>query len=294
MDIPWDDVRLFLAVAETGSLSGAARKLRIGQPTVSRRLAAIEHSMGATLFRRSVEGAAVTAAGERLLVPARRMAEWAGEVGRAAERADRGPSGLVRVTATPFIAYDFLAPFASWVAQKYPLLRLEVLSAMEHLDLARGEADIAMRVRAPSQPELARVTTLDFRNAAFVAKALAARLPRRPRLHDVPWIAWAPPYDHLPPNPELQDLVPGFAPAFASDHFLVNLAAAEAGLGAIILARARHRFSRASSLVPLDLDLGPHNSGAIHLVCARSALDIPRIRVVVDLLAAELERVREV
>lgn len=293
MDIPWEDVRLFLAVADSGSLSGAARKLRVGQPTVSRRLAALERSTGAALFRRSVEGAALTAAGRRLLVPARRMAEWAGEVGRAAERSEGSPSGVVRVTAAPLVAQDFVAPFAGWVAQQHPRLRLEVLSAMEHLDLARGEADVALRARAPSQPELERVHTLEFRQAAFVSKALAARLPRRPRPQEVPWIAWAPPYDRLPPNPQLEELIPGFTPAFASDSVLVNLAAAEAGVGAIVLARARHRFSRPSSLVPLDVDLGPHARGALHLVCARSARDIPRIGRVVDLLAAELRRVRE-
>src|SRR5512140_280737 len=100
MDTPWDDVRLFLAVAETGSLSGAAQRLRIGQPTVSRRLAALEYSMGAKLFLRSVNGASLTVAGERLLAPARKMAEWAGEVGRAAESTDQSPRGLVRVTSS--------------------------------------------------------------------------------------------------------------------------------------------------------------------------------------------------
>ena len=82
MDISWDDARLFLAIAETGSFSGAARRLRIGQPTVSRRLAALEYAVGATLFRRSVDGAALTAAGERLVLPAKKMAEWAGELHR--------------------------------------------------------------------------------------------------------------------------------------------------------------------------------------------------------------------
>ena len=84
MDIPWDEVRLFLAIAEERSVSGAARRLQMAQPTVSRRLASLERAMGASLFRRSVSGAALTVAGERLLGPARRMAEWAGEVGRAA------------------------------------------------------------------------------------------------------------------------------------------------------------------------------------------------------------------
>src|SRR4051812_6921921 len=111
MDIPWEDVRLFLAVAEAGSLSGAARRLQIGQPSVTRKLAALEYTLGAKLFRRGVEGASLTSAGERLLEPARKMAEWAGEVGRAAERSNAAPRGQVRITSTPYVAYDFLAPF---------------------------------------------------------------------------------------------------------------------------------------------------------------------------------------
>ena len=56
--------------------------------------------------------------------PAKKMAEWAGEVGRAAEKVDQVPSGMVRVTASPFISFDFLAPLAGWMAQKHPALRL--------------------------------------------------------------------------------------------------------------------------------------------------------------------------
>ncbi len=290
MDIPWEDVRLFLAVAETGSLSGAARRLRIGQPTVSRRLAALEYQLGATLFRRSVDGASLTSAGERLLVPAKKMAEWAGEVGRAAESSDQAPRGLVRITANPYVSVDFLAPFAAWLARKQPGLRLEVLSSINYLDLNRGEADLAMRGRAPTQEDLKVVLALEFENAVFVSKSLAAKLPRKPRPEELPWIAWAPPFDSLPPNPQLEQLVPGFTPVFTSDNFLVHLAAAEAGLGAMVLARIQHRFSRPTSLVPLSVDLGPFQRSSLYLVCAKSALDIPRVRKVSELLTSELEK----
>lgn len=290
MDIPWDDLRLFLAVAEAGSLSGAARRLRIGQPTVSRKLAALEYTLGATLFRRSVDGATLTSAGERLLLPARKMADWAGEAGRAAEQRSSTPTGLVRVTAPPFICFDFVAPFAAWVSRQYPGLRLEVLSAMHHLDLARGEADLALRVRVPSQPELQLVTTRVQHNTVCVARSLAAKLPKRPRLEDVPWVSWAPPFDDLPPNPQLRELVPSYVPAFTSDNFLVLLAAAEAGAGAIVLPRERHRFSRPTPLVRLPIELGPHATSQTHLVCAKSALDIPRIRLVCGLLETEMKR----
>src|SRR3954468_14536650 len=108
MDVSWDDVRIFLAVAEAGSISGAARQLKLGQPTISRRLAEMEQAMGSRLFARGVRGATLTSAGERLIVPAKKMAEWAGEVARAAEADAKAPQGLVRITASPYTCFDFV------------------------------------------------------------------------------------------------------------------------------------------------------------------------------------------
>jgi len=291
VDIPWDDLQLFLAVAETGSVSGAARRLKVGQPTVSRRLAALEYRLGHALFRRSVGGAALTSEGERLLGPARKMAEWAGEAGRAAESKDASPRGLVRVTAPPLVCADFLAPFAGWLRGAHPGLRLEVISTMQVLDLARGEAELALRGAPPSQPELTAVAGFEFENAVYVSKSLAKRLPKKPKLAELPWIAWSPPWELLPPNPQLERLIPGFVPSFTSDNILVHVAAAEAGAGAIVRPKVLHRFSRPSPLVALDADLGPFARGPMYLVCAKSALDIPRIRKVAELLEAELAKV---
>jgi DNA-binding transcriptional LysR family regulator len=288
MDIGWDDLRLFLSVAEAGSLSGAARKLRIGQPTVTRRLAAFEHALGATLFRRSVAGAALTSAGERLIAPARKMAEFAGEAGRAAASRAQKPVGVVRVTSSPLVCFDFLAPFAALVARRYPGLRLEISSTMSYVDLHRGEADLAIRLRAPDQEDLEVVAHAEVAGAPFVSRALRDKLPRKPKLHEIPWIAWAPPFDALPPNPFLAAHIPNFEPVFSSDNILVNLAAAEAGVGAMVLGRSRHRFTRPGPLVPLPLELGPEARTGLWLVCARSALHIARVRAVADLLVAEL------
>ncbi|AKQ70305.1 Transcriptional regulator, LysR family [Myxococcus hansupus] len=293
MDISWDDARLFLAIAETGSFSGAARQLRIGQPTVSRRLAALEYAVGAALFRRGVDGAVLTVAGERLVMPAKKMAEWAGELHRAAESSDTSPRGLVRVTASPYMSFDFLAPFAGAVSRKFEGLRLEVLSGIQYLDLGRGEADLALRAKAPTNADLKRVYSLDVRNAVFVAKSLKARLPKRPTLQQLPWVAWAPPFDMTPPNPQLESIIPGFSPVFTADNYLVLLAAAEAGVGAMVLADLRHRFVRERRLVPLDIDLGPYATLPLHLVCAKSALDIPRVRKVSELLVEELEQAKK-
>jgi DNA-binding transcriptional LysR family regulator len=288
--IPWDDVQLFLAVAEAGSLSAASRRLQVTQPTVSRRLAELEARLGEPLFARNVEGVALTSFGERLVVPAQRMAEWAGEAERVAQRAETAPRGVVRITAPPGVAFDLLAPFAAWLRSELPDVRLEIVSTVEYLDLARREADLALRFQRPPSRDLVALATVPHRVAAFAAKSYVERLPRGYSMSDVGFIGWAPPLDHLSPNPELARAIPGFSPVFASDDFLVQLRAAEAGVGAILLGAMRHRFSTPSSLEALALDFG-RIPAALYLVCAKSALDVPRVRAVADLLVHELEAI---
>ena len=288
MDVSWDDIRLFLAVADHGSLTEAARHLRVGQPTVSRRLAELEESLGYPLFDRSVEGTSLTSQGERWLEPARRMAEWAGELSSTAELGDSAPAGIVRITAPPGVAFDFVAPFAALVREKYPQLQLQVLARVEYVDLSRREADIALRMRPPTQRDLALVHTFTHRNDVFVSKSYAKRLPKKPSVGDIDFIAWAPPFEQFPPNPQLAALIPNFRPVFASDDYIVQRRAAEAGVGAFFMHKARHRFNRDSELVPLGMDLGPHATSDLHVVCAKSALGVARVRAVAELLKEEL------
>lgn len=286
----WDDVRLFLAVAETGSVSAAARQLRLGQPTVSRRLAELEEALGYSLFRRHVGGAALTTEGEKLLPAARKMAEWAGEIARASEAESTGPVGRVRITAPPGTCASFLAPFAAWLADREPGILVEALATVNYLDLVRGEADLAFRSGHTSSPDLRVLATLAVRNRLYASAQYAKRLPRKVRLEELRWIAWAPPFEDITPNPQLRALIPNFRPAFTSDNYLVMVAAAEAGAGVMVFPEVLHRFAPKSSLVPLDVDLGPHGDSVAQLVCAKRALEVPRVRVVADLLVEELAR----
>lgn len=289
--IPWEELQLLLAIAEARSLTAAARRLHITQPTASRRLSQLESLLGERLFVRSVEGVAPTPFGERMLEPARRMAEWAGEVDRAAARAETSPRGVVRITAPPGIAFELLAPFAAGLRDALPAVQLEVVSSIHYVDLVRREADLALRMTPGDNKDLVTVASLEHGVGVFGSPAYAKTLPKRPRLTDIAWLGWAPPFEHLSPNPELTKLIPDFRPVFASDDFLVQLRAAEAGIGAIFLGRVRHRFST-STLIELDIDIGPLRR-AFHLVCAKTALDIPRVRAVADLLVAEMRAAEE-
>jgi DNA-binding transcriptional LysR family regulator len=284
--LAWDDVRIFLAIAETGSLSKACQRLRVTQPTVSRRLAEIESSLGEPLFVRSRTGARLTSFGESLLEPSRRMAEWAAEVDRAAERAESTPRGTVRITAPPGIAFDFLAPFAAWAKERLPNVDLEVVSTVQYVDLSRRDADLALRFAAPARSDVASLASIDVPVGVFAAARYTKKLPKKPRAADIAWIAWAPPLDHISPNPELARMIPAFRPAFASDDYVVQLRAAEAGVGAMLLGRTQHRFA-APRLVEIDVGLTLPKR-RLHLAAARSALAIPRVRAVADLLLAEL------
>jgi len=291
MDISLDDWRLFLAVADAGSMSGAARALRLGQPTLSRRIGLLEERLDGPLFVRRTDGVTPTDLAERLLPAARRMAEWASDAARVVAGGERAPEGRVRIAAPPGVAFDFLAPLAGVLRTRVPGVRLEVRSDVEYVSLARGEADLALRSRAPSEHDLVALAAVPIQAAAFGSRAYARRLPRRYGLADLDWIAWAPPFEDTPPSRELSAaLGDRFRKVFTSNDYLVQLAAVEAGVGAMVLGRKFHRLSRIGRLVELAVDLGPAARSTFYLVVAKRMVDVPRIRAVVDVLLGELTR----
>jgi DNA-binding transcriptional LysR family regulator len=129
MKLRWDDLKLFLAVHEQGSLSGAARMLKLGQPTLSRRIAELEETVGEALFDRQSHGASLTAAGQKLLPSARSMAEWANEAELSVKKQTYLPEGKVRIAAPPGIAYAVVAPLAATIRLQYPQIQIKVCPA---------------------------------------------------------------------------------------------------------------------------------------------------------------------
>ena len=136
MDLHWDDLRIFLAVCDAGSLSGAARRLKVSQPTLSRRIAEMEYGLGEPLFVRKSQGITLTKTGTRLLPAAQGMAQWATEASRSLDAKNSPVSGRVRITAAPSFAFDFLAPIAEKLKRKHPQITLEVLASTQRLNLS--------------------------------------------------------------------------------------------------------------------------------------------------------------
>lgn len=153
-NLDWNQLKAFLETAETGSLSAAARKLGLTQPTLSRQVAAIEQRMGVTLFERVGKTMALTPTGMDLLEHARTMGTAAEALGLAATGRSQALGGVVSVSATDAVAAILLPPLVKQLRQQEPGISIEVIPSNAMSDLLRREADIAIRHVKPEQPEL--------------------------------------------------------------------------------------------------------------------------------------------
>ncbi len=147
--INWADFPIFLAVIESGSLSGAARALHLSQPTVGRRMSALEKDIGAPLLQKTSSGLAPTEMGVRVLDHVRHMDREAEAIGRSSAAQDQVLAGEVTVSATQGIGDHWLPDALFAFSQQYPEIRLVADVRSEMANLARREADIALRWMGP-------------------------------------------------------------------------------------------------------------------------------------------------
>lgn len=289
----WDDLQLFLAVAEQGSLSAAARRLRLGQPTMSRRMHELELRVGEALFNRLSQGSPLTLTGQRLLPAAQRMAEWAAEAQASLSPRSLGRAeGIVRIAAPPGIAAEMLLPLTARLRVSHAALQIQILTGVEVLNLARGEADLALRTHRPTDADLEILEEVDSSLRAYAAPSYVARLPARPRLDQVDWIAWAPAYEHLQLNRDLQARIPSFKPAFTSDDFLILIAACRAGVGALLLARGMMRRALPQELVELPVMPALDLRADLFLVAHKRHRQLGKLQPVIAAIREEFEDVR--
>lgn len=146
----WDHLRSFLAVLEEGSLSGAARRLRLTQPTVGRHVEALERALG-RLFTRSAGGLAPTEAAVALRPHAQAMAVAAEALARTASGEADVVKGAIRLTAAHIIGVEVLPPIVTRFHESWPLTSIELSLSSRTEDLLRREADIAVRMTRPTQ-----------------------------------------------------------------------------------------------------------------------------------------------
>jgi DNA-binding transcriptional LysR family regulator len=173
--LDWSLVQAFLAVAETGSLSGAARALGTSQPTLGRQIKAIEAQLGADLFIRQARGLALSETGTALIAPAQAMRNAAGQIAlTAAGRAAR-LEGTVRITASVAMAVYHLPPIIAKIRLAEPHIAIELVPSDDTTNLLYREADIAVRMYRPTQLDLVTQHLGDIELAVFAAHSYIAR-----------------------------------------------------------------------------------------------------------------------
>src|ERR1700754_1063711 len=146
-EVDWQDVRIFLALGRHGSLSAAARALSVNHATISRRIQALEASVGERLVERRPEGYVLTPAGTFALGVAGDMETAVQTLGRGGT--DDSPKGLVRINAPPGLAQGFLIGRLAVVPTLYPGLDIDLATDLRPISLERHQADIAVRLGRP-------------------------------------------------------------------------------------------------------------------------------------------------
>ncbi len=171
VSLDWEDVRYFLALVRAGTLSGAARALRVNHATVARRISGLETALGRVLFNRRADGYGLTDHGQAALETALAMERSA--LGLIESGAKAGFQGLVRVTTVRSLADLFLVDRLGGLRKQHPGIALEIVSDVRLMSLARREADIALRLGRPKDSGLIGRKLAEVHYAFYAAREVA-------------------------------------------------------------------------------------------------------------------------
>lgn len=188
----WDDLRVFLAVAREGNLSAAARRLKVSQPTVGRRLAVLEETLSTRLFDRRPDGFVLTAAGSELRPMAESMERAAESVERKQASFANSLKGTVRLSIYELMA-QFLTRHMSTLRQALPDVEIELAVAHISANLSKREADLLIRECLPDSSSLIARKLGRFAYAVYGGVDLVAVQPQaygEGRYEDCSWVGF--------------------------------------------------------------------------------------------------------
>ena len=289
----WDDLRLFAAIAAEGSLSAAARRLRLSQPTMGRRLQALEERMGAKLLERTQGGPGgnyvLTPKGAELLPLVERMVEAGEAIERARPDFAEGATGTVRI-ASGHLTIRFIARRLPELLDALPGIEIELYSSYSLANLSRREADIAIRNRRPEEGRLVARSLPQYSYAVFGARSYVADHPEaatEARYEHCRWIGFD---DTRGSSDSFEWLCAkiGRRPEIRCSNasMILNALLTGSGLGVMPCWIGTEEPSLIQLSAPIeDLDRDP-----MWLVIHEDMRDRPRVRLVADRLVALFQR----
>lgn len=287
----WDDFRIFLAVADLGSIAQAARALGMDTSTVSRRITRLEETLGVMLFQRNPGGMMLSEPGQRLherIVAAEQHLRLG--VDEATGATDEDPRGTVRLASPIEIGARVLVPLVHAFSREYPRVSVDLVVGRQLADLDRREVDIAMRLVRPQTGDLVAISFGTYRFCAYAAPRLLADLGHQDPAR-IPWLGWSEELER-PEDAWLARHVPGAQVVMRSNEMTVIYAACMAGVGAAVLPNA---LAELENLTEISLGTAPAPSQSVWLVASASVLDLPHVRALWNFLkrkAAEIDEKR--
>lgn len=283
----WDDLRFFLAVARSGRLTAAARRLGADHATVSRRITSLEESLKAKLFERRPQGYALTGHGEQLLAKAESMETEALAIQSEIGGADMALSGTVRIGAPDGFGSSFLAPRFAGFTKAYPGLELQLIAMPRLLSLSKREADVAITLAPPKEGKVVARKLCDYRLGLYASQDYLDAMPPIAAAEDLFAHRIVGYIDDLIFTPELDyldEVAKGLRAQIQSSSVLaqMNAVAAGAGIGVI------HHFMAVDEprLVPV-LPESVSITRSFWLLVHADLKDVARVRAVVDFVVRE-------
>ncbi|MEM6638724.1 MAG: LysR family transcriptional regulator [Pseudomonadota bacterium] len=281
----WNHIRAFLATAEEGSLSAAARALNLTQPTLSRQVAGLEADLKVTLFERGHRKMVLTETGLALLEHVKAMGDAANRVSIAATGRSELIDGHVSVTATEGFASVHLPPLVEKIRNRAPGIELEVIAANDSLDLLRREADIAIRHARPEHGDLIIKKVGTMSGHFYASKQYLDRAGRPSSVKDLAdhdFIGFENPVRLLSLFSEMGIALSREQFKVCSASGVVILAMVEQGLGISVMTRD---IQAGRPLLEMVLPATPPIDIPVWLITHRELHTSRRIRLVFDILA---------
>ena len=233
--LDWGDLRFFLELCRTGSLSAAARHLKVDRNTVGRRVASLEEALGLALFERGPQGWSRTAAGDELAALASRVEENVLALARHADAADRDVAGTVRLTTATHLCAQLLVPALPMLRERHPRLLLEVAVDQRIFDLTRREADLALRLGRPREAGLVMRKLGDLAYGLYAARGHLAARRGKVDFESDPFVGFDDSLASVPQERWLAKVAPSRKVVFRCNSSLSLMAAVRAGTGVALL-----------------------------------------------------------
>jgi DNA-binding transcriptional LysR family regulator len=279
----WSDLRIFLAVAREGTLGAAARKLGQSQPTMGRRLRALEQALGQTLFQRTDGGFVLTDEGSAVLSHAERIEEEVLAVQRQLSSHDQHLDGTLRIASSDWFGIHMLTPVFAEFASLQPRVVVELLTDARLYSLPRREADLAFRITPFREPEVISRRLMHIEYGVYLKSGL-----KSPRLGDgagTPLITMDTAFGGIPDSVWLQRVLPKAHVASRSNNRDVQARMCALGAGVAVLPRPLG--DRLAGVKRVDLGEPPPGRNT-YVGYHRDLKRLSRLRALLDLVIERL------